>query len=357
MTFLLVACGVQAFEVLFGVGFKKLLLNAGVAGALQATLPFLVEHGFLQIGGLHVDVAFQFPDGIKPAPTVGGRPLDDFADKAGDLFSVGQPFELLQVAVGHPALVPGFQGALGKIEHGHPAADVGGADTDAIGELAGGILAAPVEEGPEGFGFLQGVQVLALQVLDDGQLEGVLIGQGAHDGRDGVFADASVLGGYGHLGPVAPFAAHDLMVGGGRRVGDGPDENRLNEALGFDGGHQLVELAAGIAGLAFGVPGVGFQALEGQGDELLACGGGPGIFGVCGFKQVFASHGVCSFYVRWLEMMPFDDLEQLEHGKGGVFDVEVFLDGGKGREKAVELGELGQAGGPGGGFQFLDDVL
>ena len=108
--------------------------------------------------------------------------------------------------------------------------------------------AALVDQPLETQGSLDGVEVLALDVFHDGQLEhGHVVGL-ADVGRD--------LGQAGHAGgAVAPFAADDLVAG---RSGL-PQRERLDDAQGAD--------RVGEFGQRFGIE--AFARLVGVGDDLV----------------------------------------------------------------------------------------
>ena len=132
-----------------------------------------------------------------------------------------------------------------------------------------------------GAGLLHGVQVGALQVLDDGHLHRLLIGHFADDGWDGFFAGACG-------GQPAALAGDELVaVLPASRLHD----NRLDDSGGGDGLGQLGEL--GFVEVGAGLEGVAVDLLEGDFQRLAGCvwwcrgcgvvrsGRGGGIRGLC----------------------------------------------------------------------------
>ena len=106
-------------------------------------------------------------------------------------------------------------------------------------ERLGHILLAVVEladQAQEGGGFLQGVEVAALQVLDEGDLDGLGIAEVAHHRRQ--FVEARPL-----RRPPAPLAGDDLI---GRAAAAaavcGPHHQGLDDALGTDRGGEALDL-------------------------------------------------------------------------------------------------------------------
>jgi hypothetical protein len=88
------------------------------------------------------------------------------------------------------------------------------------------------------------VQVGTLEILDDGDFHRLLVGDLAEDGGDCGFA--------GKLrGAPASLAGDELEAA----TGEGPDEDRLDDAVGDDGGGQLgklifIDLRTGLEGVA-----------------------------------------------------------------------------------------------------------
>ncbi len=99
----------------------------------------------------------------------------------------------------------------------------------------------------------QRVQVLALDVLDNGDLEGAVVVQHPHQGRDR--AEPGPLG-----GTPAPLTGDDLILGGlaGRR----PHQDRLQHALVADRGLQLGDL--GFGEMPARLIGIGVDQLDGD---------------------------------------------------------------------------------------------
>jgi hypothetical protein len=124
-------------------------------------------------------------------------------------------------------------------EVGHRGAILAGAHRDL---LLGHVELA--REPFEGAGLLHRVQVGALQILDDGDLHRLLVGNLAQNCRDHLLA--------GQLrGPPAPLAGDQLEAAIGLRA----DKNRLHHAIGDDRRGQLGQLllihhGAGLKGVA-----------------------------------------------------------------------------------------------------------
>ena len=89
-----------------------------------------------------------------------------------------------------------------------------------------------LEQAAVAFGFLDGVEVLALEVLDQGGGHGFGVGEVAHQGRH--FVQPGGLG-----GAPAAFAGDDLEPV--RRVGIGTGEEGLEDAAGSDGVDEFRE--------------------------------------------------------------------------------------------------------------------
>jgi hypothetical protein len=119
--------------------------------------------------------------------------------------------------------------------------DVGGEleEAEGVGDGAtvlagatGDVIVAEVElvrEAVEGMGDLDGVEILALYVLDQRDFEQVLIGNMLDHGRD--------VGKAGEFpGAPAAFASDELIA-----IAEGPNDERLNDAIGQDGIGEFLE--------------------------------------------------------------------------------------------------------------------
>ena len=119
-----------------------------------------------------------------------------------------------------------LQRLVGKLEQADQVGDRRAAATDAAGELLFG-QAELLDQGGAGLRLLDRVEVLADHVLDQRRLQPLGFGLIADDGRD--LLQAGLLGG-------APAAlAGDQLVAA---VGEGTDEQRLDDAAGLDRGGQ-----------------------------------------------------------------------------------------------------------------------
>ncbi len=153
---------------------------------------------------------------------------------------------------------PGLQDGLGEGEHPYPPSHVGGADAEPIGQVRGRIVTAAGQEGGECPGFVQFVEIMALEVLHHHDLERLVIIQVMGDhGRDVVI---HVFAPVGQLlaGPPAALTEHDQITA----VGGGPDQDRLEHPLGVDGGGQVVNRPH--AGRLAGVLRIGPDLVQGQ---------------------------------------------------------------------------------------------
>jgi hypothetical protein len=119
--------------------------------------------------------------------------------------------------------------------------DVGGEleEAEGVGDgaavlagAAGDVIVAEVEltrEPVEGVGDLDGVEILALYVLDQRDFEQVLIGDVLDYGRD--------VGQAGEFcGAPAAFPSDELIA-----VAEGPDDEGLDDAIGQDGIGEFLE--------------------------------------------------------------------------------------------------------------------
>ena len=120
----------------------------------------------------------------------------------------------------------------------------------------------PEDEGLQRFRLFEGADVLALEVLDEGDLDHLVVGDVADDGR--------------HLrelqpdrGLVAPLAGHDLEP-----APPLPHDQGLEDALLRDGRHELGEVAHDLPGLV----GIGVDLVDGDhAAEGSAGGSGQGL--------------------------------------------------------------------------------
>ena len=99
----------------------------------------------------------------------------------------------------------------------------------------------------KGFRLFDRIEILALEVLDERELEDVLVGRLADDDRR--IGDLAAL-----RGAPAAFAGDDLEF-----VGPPPDDERLDDAVDFDRIDQLLQVLVAENG----------ARLEGRGDDLV----------------------------------------------------------------------------------------
>ena len=124
-----------------------------------------------------------------------------------------------------------------------------------------------------GAGLLDGIEVLALEVLDDGDLHGLLVGDLADDGGDGGFAGA--LG-----GEPAALSGDELEA-----FADGADGDGLDDAGDLDGFGELVE--GGFVEVGAGLVGIAVDELDGNVADGVACGQlGSGVSAGLGWRGV-----------------------------------------------------------------------
>lgn len=119
-----------------------------------------------------------------------------------------------------------------KVEEAHGVGDAGTGLADALGDLVllhGEFFGELDVTG----GFLDGVEVLALEVLDEGHLEDFLIGGFPLDDGDG--GESECLG-----GPPAAFTGDEFEFSVDRA-----DDEGLDDAVLLDGLHEFIELAFG----------------------------------------------------------------------------------------------------------------
>ena len=132
--------------------------------------------------------------------------------------SVGETAERPAVALGQPAVGDRGLDAGREVEQPQRVGDRRAGAPDARRDL---VLAEPelLDELAVGVGRLERVEVLALEVLDERELELLAVGELADDGRDALEA-----GGLG--GAEAPLAGDELVAVD--RLGD---EDRLEDAV------------------------------------------------------------------------------------------------------------------------------
>ncbi len=130
----------------------------------------------------------------------------------------------------------------GELEQAQEVGDRGAVLAGALGHLLLGE-AEVAGEALVGAGLLDRVEVLALEVLDDGDLHRLLVGDLADDGGDGGFAGA--LG-----GEPAALSGDELEASGVLADGDGLDDSGDLDGVGefVEGG--FVEVGAGLVGIA-----------------------------------------------------------------------------------------------------------
>ena len=116
-----------------------------------------------------------------------------------------------------------------------------------------------LHEGLQRFGLLERTEVLALQVLDQRDLDHLAVGDLADDDGDLVEGQPD-----GRL--IAPLAGHDLEAPPSR-----PDDERLEDALLGNRGHQLRQVAHDLPRLVW----IGIDLIDrDHAPEGGACGGG-----------------------------------------------------------------------------------
>ena len=113
----------------------------------------------------------------------------DFAplDLAEDLQLLGrarQPEQLLEVGVVELALLPGLEDGLREAERGDPGPDIGRPDPGLLGQVLDGFLAVALRVRGEAFGLLALREILPLQVLDEHEIVGFVVGELPNDGRN-----------------------------------------------------------------------------------------------------------------------------------------------------------------------------
>ena len=164
---------------------------------------------------------------------------------------------------------------VGELEQAEEVGDRGAVLAGALGHLLLGE-AEIAGEALVGAGLLDRVEVLALEVLDDGDLHRLLVGDLADDGGDGGFAGA--LG-----GEPAALAGDELEASGVLADGDGLDDAGDLDGVGEFVEGDFVEVGAGLVGIAV-------DELDGNvADEFT--GGLLGEGGVSGDGRLDASRG------------------------------------------------------------------
>lgn len=145
----------------------------------------------------------------------------------------------------------------GEIEEADGVGDRGAAASDARGDflLGEGELAG---EAGVGLGLLDGVEIGALEVFDERELEDLSVGSLADDG--GRVGEAEACG-----GAPAALAGDELVTRAGRGF---PEDERLDDALGPDGLDQLVEV--GLAEFLARLERAGSDLGEGDAEDSLS---------------------------------------------------------------------------------------
>ena len=146
-----------------------------------------------------------------------------------------EPEELLEVRVAKTALPPGLEDKVRQGQDRDPGPNIGRPDPGLLSQPLDGVFAVAGRVGFKGLGLLELREVLPLQILDQHEVIGLVVGQFPDDRRDRFELD--VAG-----GPKAPLAGDYLEW----RLfpGDGPDDDRLDNALLADGFDELVEFPA-----------------------------------------------------------------------------------------------------------------
>ena len=150
-----------------------------------------------------------------------------------------------------------------KLQQAHGVGDVAAGFGDERAELV--LRDAELDlEALVAFGFLDGVEVLALEVLDQGGGHGLRVGKGSQQHRDFVQPG-------GLRGAPAAFAGDDLVIAG--RFGVGAGEDGLEHALLLDGGGEVGQ--GGGVDEGAGLEGAGFE--DGDGEHGAGAAGGRGV--------------------------------------------------------------------------------
>ena len=118
-----------------------------------------------------------------------------------------------------------------------------------------------VDETLDGTGFFQRVQVLALDVLDQGQGQGVLVADFLDDDRYRLELGQ-------RRGAEAPFAGDDLVA----PIVDGTDHQGLQQAMLMDRVRQLLQ--GGFVHAGAGLIAPGLQQVQGHLADAFLGGGG-----------------------------------------------------------------------------------
>ena len=153
------------------------------------------------------------------ADLFGGRDLEGV---------IGEAQEDLGVADGEEAGAEGVEKGRSQLEEAEGVGDGGAAATDLLGDLFLGEFELGLELGVTG-GFLQRIQVLALEVLDEGEFEDLAVGGGPFD--DGNLGQAGQAG-----SAPATFAGDEFEA-----FADGADDEGLDDPLFADGVGQFAE--------------------------------------------------------------------------------------------------------------------
>jgi len=172
---------------------------------------------------------------------------------------LGEAQEDLGVADGELAGAEGVEKGRSQLEESEGIGDGGAAATDLLGDLFLGEFELGLELGVTG-GFLKRIQVLALEVLDEGEFEDLAVGGGPFD--DGNLGQAGEAG-----STPATFAGDEF-----ESFADGADDERLDDPLFADG---VGEFAEGLLGeVAARLERAGNDAVEGDLADAVAGWGG-----------------------------------------------------------------------------------
>ncbi len=217
-----------------------------------------------------------WPPPTEPPPTGGAlRPGDlhqrlDLAhgqvlleDAAGERLGVLAADQRAGVAGGELAGPDQGLHALGQLQQPQRVGEMAAALADGVGDVLLGVAEA-LDQLVVAGRLLDRVEVLALHVLDHGELGDLLVGEVAHDDGHGV--ERRLL----RRAP-APLAGDDL-VAAAVRVGAGDD--RLHQALGAQRVGEIDELE--VVEVLARVEAAGVQLVDGD-EPLLAVRGEPGV--------------------------------------------------------------------------------
>ena len=283
------------FEDDFAFAVFVLDLDAKSEGALELLL------GFADVG---IEDALGFGGGGFGVHEVVDRAFE-LADGHGELNgAVGEAQHGFLGVEGHEGLGVS-EGELGGLDHGEhfggkleQAQEVGDRGAVLAGAL-GHLLLGEAEvagEALEGAGLLDRVEVLALEILNDGDLHRLLVGDLADDGGDGGLAGAL-------RGEPAALAGDELEASGVLADGDGLDDSGDLDGIGELVEGDFVEVGAGLVGIAVDQLDGNVRGRISAGGLLRGCGwrGNGRLDAAGGGKKGFeaASEGF-SFVVGWV---------------------------------------------------------